>query len=363
VSSHEHERLSAYLDGELPAGEREEVAQHLAACAECAARLAEFAAVGDAAATLAAGAPSGYFEALPGRVRARLEPRAAHRLPVWGWAVAAALLLAVVTPLTLRRLPAPESTSAGRPAPAAAPPAAEPVPLQSAATPAPPQGAADERVAAERLQAETGRGASPAAPKAAARRADARKDQASKGEEGFAGAPFDSDHEQPATGRLLPGRPERRALDERDARARENAVAPDAAAAPAEQKTAAAAPEAQAKAALAAPPSAGARIEERVAAASTPLTDDEWRRLAAARPQSAEEWRRLREGLRRFAETAPEGPHAPAARLRTIEAGHSAWQASRDPDDEAVFRADAEVYLQRDDARDADKARVRRLLR
>jgi anti-sigma factor RsiW len=75
VSEHEHERLSAYLDGELPPAEMSAVGAHVAACPECAARLAEFAAVDEAAAALAATAPSGYFEALPGRMRARVEPR------------------------------------------------------------------------------------------------------------------------------------------------------------------------------------------------------------------------------------------------------------------------------------------------
>jgi predicted component of type VI protein secretion system len=81
------------------------------------------------------------------------------------------------------------------------------------------------------------------------------------------------------------------------------------------------------------------------------------------RAQTADEWRRLREELRHFAEAWPESPHAAAARLRAVEAGHSAWRASGNPADEAVFRADAQAYLEREDARDADKARVRRLLR
>ena len=45
VSGHERERLSAYLDGELAAAERAAVEAHLAACAECAALLADLAAV------------------------------------------------------------------------------------------------------------------------------------------------------------------------------------------------------------------------------------------------------------------------------------------------------------------------------
>ena len=104
MSGHEHERLSAYLDDALPPRERAQVAAHIHACAECAGRLAELAAVDGAVASMPSEAPQGYFEALPALVRSRLEPRAAaRRLPAWTWAAAAAVLLAVVTPLTLLR--------------------------------------------------------------------------------------------------------------------------------------------------------------------------------------------------------------------------------------------------------------------
>jgi len=120
VSGHERERLSAYLDGELPPVERAEVTAHLAACPDCAAVLADLAAVDAGAARLPAEAPEGYFDRFPARVVARLEvaPKGRGRPwrpPVWTWAAAAALLLAVVTPLTLNRPPAREA-----PAPAAA---------------------------------------------------------------------------------------------------------------------------------------------------------------------------------------------------------------------------------------------------
>src|SRR6185436_18084867 len=69
--------------------------------------------------------PDGYFDSLPARIRGRLDKsprrRATPSLPVWTWAAAAALLLAVVTPLTLNRHPA---LSPAAPAPSAPPPAA-----------------------------------------------------------------------------------------------------------------------------------------------------------------------------------------------------------------------------------------------
>jgi hypothetical protein len=89
--------------------------------------------------------------------------------------------------------------------------------------------------------------------------------------------------------------------------------------------------------------------------------EEEWRRLEAARPQTAAEWRRLREELRRFAAAEPDGPHADAARVRTIEAGYAAWRAGSDAADLAVFRSDAAAYLEREDA--LAKPHVRELLR
>ncbi len=129
MSGHESERLCAYLDGELPPGERAEVEAHLAACPACTALLADMGAVDAAARSLPAEAPEGYFEAFPSRVVARLgaaskSPARPRRLPAWTWAAAAALLLAVVAPLTLRHS-APGPVPSTTPAPGAPRPRAE----------------------------------------------------------------------------------------------------------------------------------------------------------------------------------------------------------------------------------------------
>ena len=88
MSGHEHERLSAYLDDELPprrAGPGRGAPR----------RLRRVRGAGwpssrrwtSAVARPAGRGPAGYFEAFPARVRARLERRAAaRRLPVWTWA-------------------------------------------------------------------------------------------------------------------------------------------------------------------------------------------------------------------------------------------------------------------------------------
>src|SRR5206468_3601629 len=107
MSEHVRDRLSAYLDQELVSMERTVVETHLHGCEACRWHLETLAAVDSAVRALPIEAPSGYFDALPGRVRARLErpaPRVRQvplRLPAWTWAAAAALVLGVVTPLTM----------------------------------------------------------------------------------------------------------------------------------------------------------------------------------------------------------------------------------------------------------------------
>jgi anti-sigma factor RsiW len=104
--THEHEQyedlLSAYLDGEL--ADRAELETHLATCPSCAARLAEYRAMGDSLRRQAREEPA------PAALRARLEaalgaaeatvasPWARRRRPMWSpgvLAAAAAVVLAV----------------------------------------------------------------------------------------------------------------------------------------------------------------------------------------------------------------------------------------------------------------------------
>jgi hypothetical protein len=331
--SHEHERLSAYLDGELPAGERAEVEAHLATCAACAARLASLAAVDAAFASLPAEAPDGYFESLPSRVSTRLreEPRRPpRRLPVWAWAAAAVLVLSVVTPLTLRRSGVPP-TPAGAPAiesrPARDEGSAGPGPTPAAPAPAP----------------------APAAARAATTKAPAAAAPAPPPVRETADAPGNEPKLKPA--------PE-------EARA-QKAVGPAdllggtrPAAVPEEQ--AAVADRFRAATAESLAPSGPAASVRAYEAQAVENDEAAFRRLQATRPRSAAEWRALRDAWRHFAASRPGSPRADEARVREVEALYEAWRAGGEAPDEEAFRSAARDYLARPDA--AQRARVERLL-
>lgn len=150
-------RVHALHDGTLRAESREEADRHVAQCAECTGALAELRAL-DALATQEPDVPEGYFDQLPARITTRARrPRGLWSRPAaWAGALAAALLIAVVTPRLLdpssvpdreRREPSLATPTASAPRPQAAepPPPATPTaaipdrqPPRAAATPAAP---------------------------------------------------------------------------------------------------------------------------------------------------------------------------------------------------------------------------------
>jgi len=383
MSAHERERLAGYLDGELSPPERAEVEAHLAMCEECASLLAEMGAVDDVARGLPLEAPSGYFETLPGRVRARIEaksrPRkrtdaAAHagwRLPVWAWAAAAALLLAVVTPLTLPSLYRARTTPSERPVTAPMPEAIVPPP-QSAGEQLAAGPANDEQAAGPpaKRQVERERRAAPVAAPEPAPMARARP-----GERDVA-APAVAEVTVPELRKDAPARAgvatqaapvvaEGESLEEAPAvepdRDRRQAAMADAMPSRASPATLgrAEAPKAGAPA-----PQAAEAFREGFATAErkSAVEEDEvaFRRLTREVPGGAVAWREHREKWRSFVADYPDSRHVDEARVRAIEAGLEAWRAGGDPEDLARARADAEAYLARDDAQ--LKPRVRQAL-
>ncbi|HUL79837.1 MAG TPA: zf-HC2 domain-containing protein [Vicinamibacteria bacterium] len=349
MSDHERERLSAYLDGELEVAERAAVQAHLAACAECAAFLADLAAIDAEASGLPADAPEGYFERFPSKVMARLEmARRPWRPPVWTWAAAAALLLVVVTPLTLRERrapasqpPAPEASAvprtapllhegrgpvapqqeskAARPQPLGAPFAVAPLPRAAKSAPRENRAPGPER---EKKEAEAPR-------EVLGRRGTVQVDALTTADTLSAGAR----REEPLA---------------------DSIATPETVGGPPPPARSAAAP-------------AAASLESSARAAGlarpAPALDEEgraFRRLDVIRPASVEEWRRLREAWLAFAAAHPGDRRADEARVRAIEAGHEAWLAGGDESDGQAFRRDAAAYLAA--AESLQKPRVERLL-
>ena len=355
MSGHEGERLCAYLDGELPPGERAEVEAHLAACPACATLLADMTAVDAAAASLPAEAPEGYFDAFPSRVMARLgaasmAPARTRRLPAWTWAAAAALLLAVVAPLTLREpapgpgLATPPGPSAPRPARADADQKRERDALSATGTlPVP---AARPRPAFASPPA-AALPAAPVRPAVAQSRLSAGKsaENEAASEDARVPLPPPAAPAESATSRTkLADAPAQVGVREEPA-----LLTTEAFAAPERER------------AEAAPVTSSVRQDERIAGAvSVPEPERAFARLEASRPRTAAQWQRLRDAWSAFAAAHPDDPRADEARVRAIEAGREAWLAGGADDDEAAFLRDARAYLAREDA--LQKERVQRLL-
>jgi len=381
MSAHPVERLSAYLDDALPERERAAVQAHLGACPDCSRQLAQLAALDAAARAEPVEPPEGYFDTLPRRVLRRLEAEARparaawalpFRLPVWSWAAAAALLVAVLAPLTWRASgPAVQvSRQEAESRPLATPAAAAPgFALQS--VPAGPVAARQPRASAaagiEQAEAPAPEGRLALAGKLADQKVNRRKEA------------------EPARAPALP--PQALSEAEADASARGEAdrlkkVEPPPALAPAAPAPAALAAKTEradaAKLAPGAVPATG--FAPRPPEESAEAKDDRGRgavavsaersagpkgkasgfdALAARRPpRTAGEARALREAWHAFLASQPEGAQADQARVRAIEAGLAVWRLGRDPADLEALQAEAEDYLARPDAAQAERVRA-----
>jgi hypothetical protein len=333
VSEHIEDRLSAYLDGELPAPDRAAVEAHLAECPECSAHLAELAAVDSATRALPIEAPEGYFEAFPGKVRQRLEAQKARTwsLPHWGWAVAAAALLAVVTPLSLRE------GSLPRLQPEAETPVAAPQPPVASEPAGEPSGE-------EILREKKGRHAQDAP----------------------AGPPPDRPSRPLGREQVAPAEQVPQATPQRHKEARPAAAAwTDFATAPPPARQDAPAPAAQDTAKKPQTRTRGsAQLEDKAEAEAAPLglvagaasavRREGLEEEALSAPRSAADARRLRELWRRRAEAAADPAVADAAWVRVIEFGAAAWRLGQDAEDLRTLKQDAETYLRRDRPRQSD---------
>jgi len=394
MSTHVRDRLSAYLDQELRSAERSAVEAHLDGCDACRQHLETLAAVDAAARALPVEAPAGYFDALPGRVRARLETPGARarrvplRLPAWTWAAAAALVLGVVTPLTMI------SVWRERPEQLPAPRVAELPPPTLSASPL--AGAAGEKLEAQtRLADEVARPQAEPAP-AAGKVQVPKKDSipSTRAEQdAFAQPPPAAPAEYAAAAQapapvaappsspvLEPRKraPARGPHEQQQAQTQTQAVGGVSAdnrvatsrvdePAAAETETKAlrsepqAAPEGRALAKTSRDRDGAGLREETVVPSDEGRADSpvaEYRRLLVPPAQTLAALRARREAWRAFAQRFPESPRADEARVRVVETGAAAWRLGHDPDDRARVMEDAVVYLERKDAPRAAQVRA-----
>lgn len=387
MSGHPGERLSAFLDGELPVSERAEVAAHIRECAECARQVEELSAVDALARELRVDAPEGYFDALPARVRARVRRRP-RLLPVAVWAAAAAaVLVAVVAPLTLQRTRSLAPSAAERMAEQGT--AVPPATVTSAyATPAP--------AVSPALRAAGARPDFSLPTSAPAEEARARRDVPSGrlAQRDRAQNAMTAPRAAPALAATAP-EPERlhKAVE-----AHGKEVAQDAAATAPPPPPPAAARPAPAPDAFAAGAAAGKTEDEvgatrvgsrdegvpaakgaeaarrgtaparerkpvaagRVLAETDPaiLADRRYQALLDRRPASVAEARALRDGWEAFARDRPADARADEARVRALEAAITAWRLGSDPADLARARALGRDYLGTEDAPQRDRVRA-----
>lgn len=391
MTAHLVEKLSPYLDGELSPNEAAAVQAHLRDCADCSLQLEGLAAVDDLARGLVVEAPGGYFDSFPARLREKLPARAPapRRLPLWTLAAAAVLLVAVVTPLTLRQRslgpsvaempralepqtassaapqgkpqdplrglgyvegPSPRGadadregrrTNAFRAAPSSQPgPAAGSAEKDALAKQAPPPPPAPLPAAPPLTLAEA---APPQGPGIASRRA-------APAAASPRGPWFQSQSQGQSPGAFVPppsGQPEAR-KDEpglEDKATAEVAARPEKEIQPALERgvhkpgvgatgvaeSASGAPGGKGKAAVG------------------------FEALRARRARSAEEARALREAWQRFAADNPSDPRADEARVAGIEAAALVFRLGHQPADRVRTETDAKAYLGRPDAVQADR--------
>ena len=412
MNGHVEDRLSAYLDGELGADEREVVEAHLEGCRACERHLDELRSVDAAARELTVEAPPGYFESFPARVRSRLPAARPRRVSAWLWAAAAVFALGALAPLLVHRFEEPVSESARREpaAPGAAAgglggPESPPGSRASANSlragglggPESPPGS---RASATSLGA-GGLGGPESPPSSMASANSLRASEDKPADKVLAAQP-----KTDLSVRLAPPppAPERAEAGGRLKQRDEGPSAPlpyqvqKRAGGPYAQNqaaasTAGAAPGQAAPAAQSAtvPPPAAVREEVTADAAEVkePRSDDKreqdqlpreverapetlagfsemskdaarYRQLIARRAAAPAEARQLHDQWRAFAEAFPTGAHADEARVRAIEAMALAFHLGGDPRDRDRAQGEGEAYLARTDAGQA--ARVRAVL-
>ncbi len=373
MSAHVRDRLSAYLDQELVPAERTAVETHLHGCDACRQHLETLAAVDAAARAFPAEAPAGYFDAFPGRVRARLEepaPRVRRvplRLPAWTWAAAAVLVLGVVTPLTMVSLWSSREEPIPAPRPAELPPPAE------AARPEAAGGEKEEMKASTAGELKLRRAAPGSGTGTTPVPAGGSIPATGPARGAFApappAAPAENSSVAPALAAAPPPAPQQQTQAQSAGHPSTGTVtsasrADEPAAAEAESQTLRSeqqAPPAGRALAKSARERDGAGLREEVVLsdeARADFSEAEYERLLVAPTQTAAALRARREAWRAYARRFPQSRHADEARVRVVETGAAAWRLGHDPNDRARVREDAAAYIVRKDTAQAPRVRA-----
>ena len=373
MSAHVRDRLSAYLDQELVPAERTAVETHLHGCDACRQHLETLAAVDAAARAFPAEAPAGYFDAFPGRVRARLEepaPRVRRvplRLPAWTWAAAAVLVLGVVTPLTMVSLWSSREEPIPAPRPAELPPPAE------AARPEAAGGEKEEMKASTAGELKLRRAAPGSGTGTTPVPAGGSIPATGPARDAFApappAAPAENSSVAPALAAAPPPAPQQQTQAQSAGHPSTGTVtsasrADEPAAAEAESQTLRSeqqAPPAGRALAKSAREGDGAGLREEVVLsdeARADFSEAEYEHLLVAPAQTAAALRARREAWRAYALRFPQSRHADEARVRVVETGAAAWRLGHDPNDRARVREDAAAYIVRKDTAQAPRVRA-----
>ena len=337
MSSHPLEALSAYLDDELEDAERRDVAAHLASCASCAQHLRELSAVDSLARDMPpAGAPAGYHEALPGRVRRRIRSdRPLSARAPWVWPLAAALALAVLAPIVLQQ---------GRDRPAAPEPAAmAPAPPASTVAEAPAKAVrskdddADtlDRMAGLRQDAPRRAPAPPPAARPAEEPAPAEDARASE---------MEAAHANQAAGAAV--------LRDEAPAAQPGFAPPPAAAQEAKQAKAQVQERDRALGAVAAP------LSKKEDAGSVSAEERAFRAVASLPLSTAGQARHARGAWLRFLADHPRAERRDEALVRVVEASVVAFRDGADPGDRVRAQQDAAAYLSQPEAPQAARVKA-----
>jgi len=332
MSGHVEDRLSAYLDDELPELERREVDAHLRECPSCGHHLEELAAVDGAFRSQEVDAPPGYFDTLPARIRGRLHQGPRLKAAPWAWAaLAAVILLALAPALILQREGTPRPPQSAAYAPSAREEPAPTIPPTNEATAGKaPAFRPEEKEKAKAIPARPL--AAPPAERPAQTKVPRGDVQESLKALGYVGSSAPETPSPAVAPQAAPQAP------------------PPGSAAGAERSTSVNRFAGEAADSVAPAPQA-------LAKARRPTWEQQFEALAGRSASSPADAREVREGYRLLLRETTTRSRLDEVRIALVRAGARALALSGDPSDRDVLRRDARAYLELGDGIHGDEVR------